>query len=109
MYRIIAGYVAKLPGAIKEGARLYSIHSLRATTATLSLMRASISARSRSSWATGMSLLPRFTTNGGALPKKARPTTYPSKLTFYFGFATPRGAKNPNRNPLKPSFTNLPK
>ena len=37
MYRVIAGYVAKLPGAVKEGARLYRTHSLRATTATLLL------------------------------------------------------------------------
>jgi integrase/recombinase XerC len=37
MYRVIAGYLARLPGAIKEGARLYSTHSLRATTATLLL------------------------------------------------------------------------
>jgi integrase len=37
MYRIIARYVEKLPGAVKEGARLYSTHSLRATTATLLL------------------------------------------------------------------------
>ena len=37
MYRVIAGYVAKLPGAVKEGARLYGTHSLRATTATLRL------------------------------------------------------------------------
>jgi integrase/recombinase XerC len=37
MYRVIAGYVEKLPGAVKEGARLYSTHSLRATTATLLL------------------------------------------------------------------------
>ena len=37
MYRIIAGYVEKLPGAVKQGARLYSTHSLRATTATLLL------------------------------------------------------------------------
>src|ERR1700730_738149 len=37
MYRVIAAYVAKLPGAVKEGARLYSTHSLRATTATLLL------------------------------------------------------------------------
>jgi len=37
MYRVIAGYVAQLPGALKEGARLYSTHSLRATTATLLL------------------------------------------------------------------------
>jgi len=37
MYRVIAGYVEKLPGAIKEGERLYSTHSLRATTATLLL------------------------------------------------------------------------
>src|SRR6266478_5573382 len=37
MYRVIAGYVAKLPGAVKEGTRLYSTHSLRATTATLLL------------------------------------------------------------------------
>jgi site-specific recombinase XerD len=37
MYRVIASYVARLPGAVKEGARLYSTHSLRATTATLLL------------------------------------------------------------------------
>ena len=37
MYRVIVGYVAKLPGAVKEGVRLYSTHSLRATTATLYL------------------------------------------------------------------------
>jgi integrase/recombinase XerC len=37
MYRVIAGYVAKLPGAVKENVRLYSTHSLRATTATLLL------------------------------------------------------------------------
>ncbi len=37
MYRVISRYVAKLPGAVKEGARLYSTHSLRATTATLLL------------------------------------------------------------------------
>ena len=37
MYRVIAGYVAKLPGAVKEGELLYSTHSLRATTATLLL------------------------------------------------------------------------
>jgi site-specific recombinase XerD len=37
MYRVIAGYVGRLPGAIKEGSRLYSTHSLRATTATLLL------------------------------------------------------------------------
>jgi integrase len=32
-----AGYVARLPGAVKEGTQLYSTHSLRATTATLLL------------------------------------------------------------------------
>jgi site-specific recombinase XerD len=37
MYRVIARYVARLPGAVKEGTRLYSTHSLRATTATLLL------------------------------------------------------------------------
>jgi len=37
MYRVISRYVARLPGAVKEGARLYSTHSLRATTATLLL------------------------------------------------------------------------
>ncbi len=37
MYRVIVGYVAKLPGEVKEGTRLYSTHSLRATTATLLL------------------------------------------------------------------------
>jgi site-specific recombinase XerD len=34
---VIASYVARLPGAVKEGTRLYSTHSLRATTATLLL------------------------------------------------------------------------
>jgi hypothetical protein len=34
---VIASYVARLPGAVKEGMRLYSTHSLRATTATLLL------------------------------------------------------------------------
>jgi hypothetical protein len=38
MYRAIASHVAKLPGAVKEGTRLYSTHSLRATTATLLLL-----------------------------------------------------------------------
>ena len=28
MYRVIASYVAKLKGAVKEGARLYSTHFL---------------------------------------------------------------------------------
>ncbi len=37
MYRIIADYLGRLPGAIKDGARLFSTHSLRATTATLLL------------------------------------------------------------------------
>jgi len=37
MYRVIALYVARLPGAVKEGTRLYSTHSLHATTATLLL------------------------------------------------------------------------
>jgi site-specific recombinase XerD len=37
MYRVIASYVARLPSAVKEGTRLYSTHSLRATTATLLL------------------------------------------------------------------------
>jgi integrase/recombinase XerC len=37
MYRIIASYIEKLPGGLKEGERLYSTHSLRATTATLLL------------------------------------------------------------------------
>ncbi|MGA2411687.1 MAG: tyrosine-type recombinase/integrase [Candidatus Binataceae bacterium] len=37
MYRVIAGYVARLSGAVKENVRLYSTHSLRATTATLLL------------------------------------------------------------------------
>jgi site-specific recombinase XerD len=37
MYRVISRYVARLPGAVKEGVRLYSTHSLRATTATLLL------------------------------------------------------------------------
>ena len=37
MYRIIAGYVGTLPGAVEEGMRLFSTHCLRATTATLIL------------------------------------------------------------------------
>jgi site-specific recombinase XerD len=37
MYRVVADYLATLPGAVKEGARLFSTHSLRATTATLLL------------------------------------------------------------------------
>jgi integrase/recombinase XerC len=37
MYRVIADYLARLPGAVKEGARIFSTHSLRATTATLLL------------------------------------------------------------------------
>jgi site-specific recombinase XerD len=35
MFRVITSYVGKLPGAIREGARIYSTYSLRATTATL--------------------------------------------------------------------------
>jgi site-specific recombinase XerD len=35
MYRVVADYLAKLPGAVKEGASIFSTHSLRATTATL--------------------------------------------------------------------------
>jgi integrase len=45
MYRVIASYMEKLPGAVKEGARLYSTHSLRGTTATLLLDAASISGK----------------------------------------------------------------
>jgi site-specific recombinase XerD len=37
MYRVVADYLAKLPGAVKDGARIFSTHSLRATTATLLL------------------------------------------------------------------------
>jgi site-specific recombinase XerD len=37
MYRVVADYLARLPGAVKEGARIFSTHSLRATTATLLL------------------------------------------------------------------------
>ncbi len=37
MYRVVADYLAKLPGAVKEGVRIFSTHSLRATTATLLL------------------------------------------------------------------------
>jgi site-specific recombinase XerD len=37
MYRLVADYLAKLPGAVKEGSRIFSTHSLRATTATLLL------------------------------------------------------------------------
>jgi site-specific recombinase XerC len=44
MYRIIAGYVARLPAAVKEGALHCSTHSLRATAATL-LLDASVDIR----------------------------------------------------------------
>jgi site-specific recombinase XerD len=37
MYRVVADYLSRLPGAIKEGGRIFSTHSLRATTATLLL------------------------------------------------------------------------
>jgi site-specific recombinase XerD len=37
MYRMVASYLERLPGAVKDGARIYSTHSLRATTATLLL------------------------------------------------------------------------
>jgi integrase/recombinase XerC len=37
MYRVVADYLAKLPGTVKDGARMFSTHSLRATTATLLL------------------------------------------------------------------------
>jgi integrase/recombinase XerC len=37
MYRVVADYLGRLPGAVKEGARIFSTHSLRATTATLLL------------------------------------------------------------------------
>jgi site-specific recombinase XerD len=37
MYRVVANYLAKLPGAVRDGAHLFSTHSLRATTATLLL------------------------------------------------------------------------
>jgi len=37
MYRVVADYLARLPGAVKDGARIFSTHSLRATTATLLL------------------------------------------------------------------------
>ena len=32
---MIADYLARLPGAVKDGARIFSIHWLRATTTTL--------------------------------------------------------------------------
>ena len=32
---VIADYLARLPGAVKDGARIFSTHSLCATTATL--------------------------------------------------------------------------
>ncbi len=44
MYRPVANYLAKLPGAVKEGARMFSTHSLRATTATL-LLEAGVDVR----------------------------------------------------------------
>jgi integrase len=65
MYRVIAGYVAKLPGAVKEVARLYSTHSLRATTATL-LLDAGVDIRKVQELLTVTSPPPRFTTNAGA-------------------------------------------
>jgi integrase/recombinase XerC len=37
MYRVVADYLAKLLGSVKEGTRVFSTHSLRATTATLLL------------------------------------------------------------------------
>jgi integrase/recombinase XerC len=37
MYRLVEDYLARLPGAVKGGARIFSTHSLRATTATLLL------------------------------------------------------------------------
>ncbi len=37
MYRLVQGYLRKLPGARKDGMCLYTPHSLRATTATLLL------------------------------------------------------------------------
>jgi integrase len=37
MYWVVADYLAKLPGAVKDGGRIFSTHSLRATTATLLL------------------------------------------------------------------------
>jgi site-specific recombinase XerD len=37
MYRVIADYLEKLPGAVKDGTRIFSTHSLRATTAALLL------------------------------------------------------------------------
>jgi len=37
MYRVVADYFATLPGAVKEGMRIFSTHSLRATSATLLL------------------------------------------------------------------------
>lgn len=84
MYRVIAGYMEKLPGAVKEGERLYSTHSLRATTATLLLVPVWISARSRNYWAIAMSPLPRSTTSGGARRRKARLMTCQSNLSIDF-------------------------
>jgi site-specific recombinase XerD len=37
MYRLIGGYLERLPGALKEDGCIYTPHSLRATTATLLL------------------------------------------------------------------------
>ena len=37
MYRVVADYLARLLGPVKDGARIFSTHSLRATTATLLL------------------------------------------------------------------------
>ena len=37
MFRVAADYLSRLPGAIKEGGRVFSTHSLRATTATFLL------------------------------------------------------------------------
>jgi integrase len=80
MYRVIAGYVARLPGAIKEGTRLYSTHSLRATTALCCSMPGLIFARFKNCLVIGMSLRHRFTTSAAAQPKKAPRMTFPSEM-----------------------------
>jgi site-specific recombinase XerD len=87
MYRVIAGYVGKLPGAVKEGARLYSTHSLRATTATL-LLDAGVDIRKVQEL-----LGHRHVTTTQIYDKRRRTTKesashdFQSKLKFYFDFA----------------------
>ena len=102
MYRVIARYVAKLPGAVKEGTRLYSTHSLRATTATL-LLDAGVDIRKfRSSSAIGTSPPPRFTINDGALLKKAPLMTCRSNVDGRLGRRGAGDARHGRANFIHP-------